>query len=421
MEEDRKDKILKEVFKKIDELRPYVIYLQREMVCRPALGPENGGDGEHEKAEFLWHELKSLSPDMLEDIRAMDDRVSRGYRPNIVAIWKGSGKGKRRIWVLGHMDIVPPGDSSLWKTDPYTLVVKDDILIGRGVEDNNHGIISPLLAIKAIKEQGLNIENDICLVLVSDEETGSRYGLEYLLDKRPELFSPEDIIIVPDGGNEDGTMIEIAEKSMLWIKFTVLGKQCHASTPEKGKNSLLIAAHLILKLKERLQEKFNLKDPLFSPPYSTFEPTKIEANVPNVNTIPGRDIFYMDCRILPSYRVDEVIEEIRKIKDEISTSFNSEIQIETHYLQDAPMPTPQDSLVVKMLKEAIRYVKGREAKPMGIGGGTVAAFFRKRGLPAAVWVTMPDSAHQPNEYCHISSILNDAKVFSYLFLSYELT
>ena len=53
---------------------------------------------------------------------------------------------------------------------------------------------------------------------------------------------------------------------------------------------------------------------------------------------------------------------------------------------------------------------------MGIGGGTVAALFRQQGLPAAVWSTCPDTAHQPNEYCLISDIIRDTKVFAALYL-----
>jgi len=71
---------------------------------------------------------------------------------------------------------------------------------------------------------------------------------------------------------------------------------------------------------------------------------------------------------------------------------------------------------VKSLARAIRMVIGKEAKPMGIGGGTVAAFFRQAGLPAAVWSTISDTAHQPNEYCLISNILTDAKIFACLYL-----
>ena len=58
-------------------------------------------------------------------------------------------------------------------------------------------------------------------------------------------------------------------------------------------------------------------------------------------------------------------------------------------------------------KRAIKEVYGIEARPIGVGGGTVAAFFRKAGLPAAVWSTQSDTAHQPNEYALISHIISD--------------
>ncbi|MCK5488242.1 MAG: M20/M25/M40 family metallo-hydrolase, partial [Desulfobacterales bacterium] len=81
--------------------------------------------------------------------------------------------------------------------------------------------------------------------------------------------------------------------------------------------------------------------------------------------------------------------------------------------------TSPDAPVVKALIKAIRKVTGKDAKPMGIGGGTVAAFFRKAGLPAAVWSTISDTAHQPNEYCLISNILTDAKILACLYLGEE--
>jgi succinyl-diaminopimelate desuccinylase len=311
--------------------------------------------------------------------------------------------------------VVPPGDLGLWEGDPFRVRVDGDRIIGRGVEDNQHGFVSSYLALKALLELGLRPVRDVGLALVADEETGSRYGLDYILDQYGSYFRNADLIVVPDGGNEEGTMIEVAEKSMLWIKFTVTGKQCHASTPHKGKNSLYGAARLIVAL-ARLKEAFHLSDELFSPPMSTFEPTKMEENVPNINTIPGRDLFYMDCRILPRYSVDEVLEASLRIAQEIAGELDLTITAEPAYRQEAAEPTPMDAPVVSALAQGIREVTGREAKPMGIGGGTVAAFFRKAGLPAAVWCTMADTAHQPNEYCLISNILTDAKILACLYV-----
>ncbi|MBN2061455.1 MAG: M20 family metallo-hydrolase [Deltaproteobacteria bacterium] len=406
---------MEKIFQKIEAYGDEIIDFQRELTSKIALGPANGGTGEHEKALYLKEKLQDLNPYRLEMINAPDPGAREGFRPNIVAQWKGKFHGPT-VWILCHMDIVPPGDLSLWESDPYILRLDGDRIIGRGVEDNQHGIVSSYLALKGIRDAGFDPELPIGLVYVADEETGSEFGLEYLLRNHMDLFKKEDLIIVPDGGNEKGTMIEVAEKSMLWLKFTVNGRQCHASIPDKGKNSLYGIARLIIALDE-LKDKYNLTDDLFSPRQSTFEPTKIEANVPNINTIPGRDVFYLDCRILPVYAVDEIYGTASGIAKDLEKQLGLSIDITTVYRLDAVNPTSVDAAIVKTLAGAIKEVKGLEAKPMGIGGGTVAAFFRQAGLPAAVWMTTHDTAHQPNEYTLISDIITDAKIFACVYMN----
>jgi succinyl-diaminopimelate desuccinylase len=404
----------KKIYERIDQYRGEVIRLQEALTSRTALGTQNGGTGEHEKSAYLKEQLLQLGPDYLVEVHAPDPKAAMGYRPNLVARWNGA-KGGPVTWVLSHTDIVPPGDLSLWESDPYRIRVEEDRIIGRGVEDNQHGIVSSYLGLKAILETGNRADRPVGLIFVADEETGSEYGLEYVLKQRRDLFASSDLIVVPDGGNEEGTMIEVAEKSMLWVKFTVLGKQCHGSTPEKGKNSLYGAARLIVALQE-LKTRFNATDELFSPPCSTFEPTKMESNVPNVNTIPGKDVFHLDCRILPGYSLDEVLASMRDIAGNISEELGVGIEIEPLYRQPATEPTAPDAPVVRALARAIKSVAGREGRPMGMGGGTVAAFFRRAGLPAAVWLTETGAPHQPNESCSISSLLSDAKVFATLYM-----
>jgi len=87
---------------------------------------------------------------------------------------------------------------------------------------------------------------------------------------------------------------------------------------------------------------------------------------------------------------------------------------QTQWLQ-APPPTPADAPVVRMLARAVREVLGRKAKPAGIGGGTVASFFRRLGIATVVWGRATGSAHQPNEFCIIASMREDALVYAHLF------
>jgi succinyl-diaminopimelate desuccinylase len=393
---------------KIYGMRDLIIDLQRDLTAVPALGPQNGGTGEWEKAEVLMRRLDSLGLGPCESYPAPDPRVPRGTRPNLVVTLQGrSSQGS--FWIMSHLDIVPPGEMSMWSSDPYKLVVEGDRLIGRGVEDNQQGMVASIIAAIAVKELGLVPARTVRLLFVADEETGSDLGVQYLTE-HTKLFDAKDIALVPDGGSPDGAEIEIAEKSILWLRFRVRGKQCHASTPQKGINAFLAGSHLVVRL-GTLADLYPATDPLFDPPVSTFTPTKKEANVPNINTLPGEDVFHLDCRILPRENVEEVMAAIRRICDEVEKEFGVSVDVQTVQRASSP-PTPANAPLVGSLTRAIKAVYGVEAKTVGIGGGTVGAFLRARGIPTVVWGKLDDAAHQPNEHCLIPNLMGDALVMA---------
>jgi succinyl-diaminopimelate desuccinylase len=401
------------IAQRIESYRNAMIELQVKLASIPAISPSSGGEGEAKKAEFLVKFLQENGFVDIEVIKAPDLDAPSGYRPNILAYDRGKSSAKT-IWIMSHMDVVPPGELSLWSGDPFRPWVEGGKIFGRGVEDNQQDLVASIFAVKAFQALGLKPNYDIGLALVADEETGSDKGIAYVL-RHSKAFRRKDLIIVPDAGNEDGTMIEIAEKSILWLKFKTLGKQTHGSMPEKGINAFKAASFLAAEL-NTLYDIFPAKDPVFDPPISTFEPTKKEANVPNINTIPGEDVFYMDSRILPNYEVADVQAKIKEIVAGIEARFKVKITIEEHQKALAAPPTPAKAAVVMALGKAIKAVYGKEGKPMGIGGGTVAALFRHEGFEAACWSRLDETAHQPNEYCIIDNMVGDAKVFAHIFL-----
>ena len=215
---------------------------------------------------------------------------------------------------------------------------------------------------------------------------------------------------MPDSGCEDGSLIEVAEKSIMWMKVLTHGKQCHASRPSLGINAFKAASELVTKF-QKLYKKFPKKDRLYEPPISTFEPTKKENNVPNVNTLPGEDVFYMDCRVMPCYQLSEVKAEMRAMADEVEKKFGVTVSFEPQQEAQAAPPTDPKAAIVVALKKAIKEVLGVKAKAYGIGGGTVAAFFRRLNLPAVVYARLNETCHMPNESCVIDHMMGDAKVF----------
>ncbi len=401
---------MQEIIQYLEDQADKVVQLQSGLVSIPALGPSNEGGGEKEKADFLHKYLRECGFEEIIEIHAPDQRGECGYRPNVAA-WIRGRDTTRTLWIISHLDIVPPGDLSLWKSDPYSLEVDADTLTGRGVEDNHQSIVSSILAARAFMEQGIKPAVNLGLIFVADEETGNGYGLPYVLDNRRDLFKNDDLFLVPDFGTSDSTMMEVAEKSMLWLKISVQGRQGHASTPEKGINSLSASAAFILQL-EKLHEIFPDKNQLFSPAGSTFCPTKKEANVPNINTIPGLDVFYLDCRILADYSIQDVIKEARSLGSDIERKYGVKIDYEIVYQQKAAPHTDPSSEVVQRLARGIEKVYQVKPRPQGVGGGTVAAFLRHRGYSAVVWATLAGTAHQPNERSSIGSTLKDAQVMA---------
>ena len=211
-------------------------------------------------------------------------------------------------------------------------------------------------------------------------------------------------------------MVEVAEKSMFWLKVIIEGKQCHASTPAQGLNTLVPCAAFILRIKE-LEDIYPAENPIYDPPCSTFQPTMKEANVANVNTIPGRDVFYVDCRVMPEYDLSEVLGTIKGFGKDIETKYGVTITFDTPMYEQAAPATPVDSEIALRTMQSIKRVYNNEPRTVGVGGGTVAAFLRRNGYPAVVWATLNHNAHQPNEWASIKNTIDDAKVISDMLLT----
>ncbi|MDQ1239301.1 MAG: succinyl-diaminopimelate desuccinylase [Thermodesulfobacteriota bacterium] len=400
----------REPFQRIDDQASECVSFLGEICAIPAIGPENQGTGEMAKYRIVKDRVLALNPDQVEEIHAPDDRVPDGVRPNLVALF-GGRDSSRTLWILSHLDVVPPGELGLWDSDPFQPKVENGFLVGRGVEDNGQAVAASIFAVKAVRET-CGFALNVGLALVSDEESGSLYGLDYVLRNRMDLFREQDLIVVPDAGNKDGDHIEVAEKHLLHVRFRVKGKQGHASRPDLSVNTLRAASHLIVRLDESLATRFAGEDRFFNPACSTFEPTKKEANVPNINTIPGEDVLYFDCRVLPDIPLGSVLEEMESVSSSVESAFGVRVALEEVLKFEAPEPTPADSPVVIALARAVQEVYGVQPRPTGIGGQTVAAFFRKRGLRAAVWEKILGYAHAPNERISIDNLTGNAKVFA---------
>ena len=405
-----------ELMQVVDADQDRIVGALCDMLRIKAVGPENGGTGEAERGDFLVELLGKLGFDEVEQYDSKDSRVPSGRRPNIVARVKGSTDSN--IWVVTHTDTVPEGDLEAWTRPPYDPQVVDGRVYGRGSEDNGQELIASLFGLVALLEAGITPEFNVGLAFVSDEEYGNAHGIEVLLKNG--LFKEGDLIVVPDHGYPDGASIAIVEKSVAWVKVVVVGRQTHGSTPANGVNAFEVAARYICRCTDRLRSEFSKSDPLFDPPESTFVPSKCDGNNYNINTVPGRQVFYCDFRVLPDYALDDIMAEMQAVARELEAKWGAKIDVSFVDRTESAGRTPHDAEVVKRLGEAITVVGGFTPKPVGIGGATFATPFRKAGLEAVAWSTIPGTGHDADEYIEISGLMFDAKTYAVLFAGKNL-
>lgn len=399
---------IKELQRQLEARRDDMVADMVEMSSIPAINPRMGGGGEYARMRWImrWFERRKIPCELYE---VPDDAVPEGVRLNVIVTIPGRKYTDRSLWFISHVDTVNTGDLAMWDTDPMHPVVKDGRIYGLGCEDNSQSVITTMYTCALLFENDVQIDRNLRFYYAADEETGSVYGMKALLDKG--LIREGDEAIVPDGGSKEGNFVEIAEKSQVWLKFTVNGKTAHAAMPQLGVNASFIGMKFAVELEESLKACYDRVDPMFDPPESTFEVTQKFANVSSPNVLPGKDEFCMDMRILPDYPVDEVMAFIHGIMEKYERQYDGlRIGVEFLTRTDAPAPTSPDSQVVRALVAAISET-GVKAYSGGIGGGTCGAILRARNIPAVIWAKLDDMCHSPNEYVIIDNMVHDAKIY----------
>ena len=107
-------------------------------------------------------------------------------------------KGYPHYVVYGHYDVQPPEPFELWKSAPFTPVIKGKALFGRGSSDNKGQHMAHLRAIEAYHQTGTELPCDVTFLIEGEEEVGSSNLSEFLKKNRKAL--DVDAVVISDTG-----------------------------------------------------------------------------------------------------------------------------------------------------------------------------------------------------------------------------
>ena len=155
---------------------------------------------------------------------------------NLYTRLKGNGT-KKAIALVHHMDVVP-ADARYWSVDPFSGVIKDGYLYGRGALDMKGEGITHLMAMIALKRSGVPLNRDIVYIANPDEELGSLGAIKFV-EKHADLLRDVEFLMTEGGDNafKNGKLayfgVGVAEKRTFWQHLTVRGVPSHGSRPTK--------------------------------------------------------------------------------------------------------------------------------------------------------------------------------------------
>jgi len=189
--------------------------------------------GEAECARWVAEQLREVgySPEYLES--------GAPGRGNVVVRLPGADRERGALLIHGHLDVVP-AEAADWSVHPFSGAVSDGYVWGRGAVDMKDMCGMMLAVARHFKRANITPPRDLVFAFVADEEHGGKYGAQWLVANRPDLFAgvTEAIgevggfsVTLPckDGGERRLYLIETAEKGLLWMRLTARGRAGHGS------------------------------------------------------------------------------------------------------------------------------------------------------------------------------------------------
>jgi len=344
-------------------------------------------------------------------------------RGNVITRLKGAGE-KPSLLLLSHLDVVAANPKE-WSVDPFSGLVKDGFVWGRGAMDMKSMTAMEVMVMKLLKRNNVKLKGDVILAATADEEKGGEAGAGWLVRNHLEKVRADYVInegggqAVPVNGKNVFT-IQTAEKGILWFKVKAKGRPGHGSVPGAADNAIMrmngvverlgnyradmmltptVKQFLTVMAEENKEAKEALNFLLQNPAKGdeildklaqrdkamaeelramlrmTIAPTIIHGGVKE-NIIPSECEAVFDCRILPGQTTAEALNRVKELLKEIGLDKLEFEIIQANEPSESPMDTPLYRLMVETIKE---FEPNCAVAPILLTGGTDSRFFRSLG------------------------------------------
>ena len=315
--------------------------------------------------------------------------------------WAQLGESAPLFVFSGHTDVVSPGSEAKWKSQPFTPVVRDGKLFGRGTADMKGAIAAMITAVESfLADNSQKPPFSIGFLITGDEELGGPSANEILNELTKKVQIDYCLVGEPSSETRFGDTIKLGRRGSLSANITFHGQQGHVGYPHLADNALHRSFEPLLALSRQV---WSDDGEYFQP--TTFQITSVTGGIAS-NVIPGEAV--ASCNFRYSYYnsaaslktgVEQILSQIPGLSYSVEWTFQSDPFL--------TKPGTLTSIVLQSIAETI----GENAGLSTAGGTSDARFFAKHGIQVVELGPINRSIHQIDEHVAVADLGRLAQVY----------
>lgn len=357
----------------------------------PSLVP--GAAGEKKIADAIDAHLRAIGLDVGRQEAAPG-------RPNVIGVLEGRERG-RTLMLCGHLDTV--GVAGM--TSPFTPVIRDNRLYGRGAQDMKGGVAAMIDAARAARAGGFR-KGRLVIAVVVDEEYES-IGADALVR---EWKADAAIVTEPTD-----LQIAIGHKGFAWASIETQGRAAHGSRPADGRDAILRMGRVLGRL-EQLDRNLQARVPHQLLGTGSLHASIIEGGR-ELSSYPDRCRLQLERRTVPGESAETFEREVKALLDELCRD-DRELDASMKLLfSRPPYELPADHELPRGLQSAARAA-GAPASIVGMSFWTDAAILGDAGIPSVLFGPGGAGLHSLDEYVNVEDVLTCRDALASLAMSW---
>ena len=304
-----------------------------------------------------------------------------------------------------HVDVVPTGERSAWRHDPFGAEIADGKIYGRGAGDDKASVAAQVMAGLAIASAGVTLKGTLVINEVADEEAAGIKGTDYIVANS--LVDPDFVIV----GEQTLNRVALGEKGAAPTELIVRGRTAHGALPWEGANAIEAAAEVIVALRREYWPILERRT------HRHFHPSSGSVNLMTggvkTNVVPDFASIYIDRRLVPGEEPDSVRAEMLEIAQQVVADMPG-ITVtlgDARFGGPATLADEGEPLVRAMI--GANDVLGLSTEPTGFSMATDGRFFARQGVPTIIYGPGdPSLAHVPDEWVGIDELLQATRAYA---------